>query len=184
MNIRKAKYEDYDLIVKLRKPILTPQVRTNYELSQSGFLIGDYSIQDFEKDMKDIFLVALKNKEVVGYIVLSKVKEYLDNESKVWNEEAYKEKYYSLDTIEIKVLCVSGSYANRGLGSALLETSLDLLNAKYKRISSIITLAPVPNYKSLNFHLHKGFKVVSISLPQKLFGFENYQSILLMKELM
>lgn len=184
MNIRDAKPKDYDLIVKIRKPILTPEVQTNYELSKSGFLIGDYSLQEFEEDMKDIFLVAVENDELVGYIVLSKLKEYFDNDSKTWSQEAYKEKYYSSDTIEVKVLCVSNFYVNRGIGSALLQRAFDLLDVKYRRIASIITLAPIPNYQSLNFHLHKGFKVVSISLPQKLFGFENYQSILLMKELM
>jgi len=153
------------------------------KLSRSGFLIGDYNADEFRKDLAEIFLVAVGNRDIAGYIVLSKRKEYINNKYKVWSFDSAKSLYYSEQGIELKTIIVRDKFRRTGLAKKLLTRALRISDQKFQAMFSVISLAPVPNYASLNFHLKNGFKVVSISQPRELFGITNYQSMLLMKNL-
>ncbi len=186
MRIRKAVSRDYSRILKIREPILSEAKlpkKTLLDMQQSGFLIGQYARKDFNRDLSELFLIAEEKKKIVGYIVISKIKQYIDNENKKWVDTKFHPIYYSDRSVELHVIFVSAKARQSGVGQKLLDRAIKKLNGKYHYLFSIVTVGPIVNHPSLRFHLKNDFKVAALGKAQELFGIKDYQSILLIKKL-
>jgi len=184
MNIRNAKETDYKGISLLRKDIvLSSQTNPSQfnKLEDAGFVIGEYTREEFLHDLNKIFLVAEVKQRIAGYVILSDEKEFFDNDYKIWLDKKYKVEYFGKKSIELKVIN-TGLNQGKGVGTALLYEAMKFAKKQNKLfLFSIVTTAPVINLPSIKFHLKHGFSVSAIRRPGNLFGLENYQCILFRK---
>lgn len=157
--------------------------------SDNGFLIGKVTLDDLAKKLENIFFIAKEGEDVIGYIRLDKGfdNEFVDIDNRggvEWLHLEFKNKYYFKDHFEIGGVLVLPGYGRRNVGSKLLEKALKELEFhNCSSIFSFVPINPIKNEPSLKFHLKNGFKIIAKLKPVDLWGFKNYQSVLLMKDI-
>jgi len=149
------------------------------EMEQKGFLLGEYSFQEYQSHIKDIFLLAKIEQKLVGYIRISHQMEFRDNQQKKWVNDQEKIEYYHPPHAEIGAIVISTKFSGQGIATMLLSKAIEKLQPEHSSLYSIIAIAPILNKPSLQFHQKNNFKKVSSGSPSQLFGFLNYQSELL-----
>ncbi len=184
VQIRSAQNNDWEQIRRLQSGhqidlnrLADEQYRQ--KVQASGFLIGDYSQTEFKQDQQEIFLVAEVENQIVGYLRIEHQANFRDNQYKKWSNAVEREQYYVQPHAEIGAMVVDDRNRGQGIGSLLLRESISQLDQRYSTLYSIITTGPVENQASLNFHEKMGFVQVALSLPHRLFGIDNYQSVLM-----
>ena len=95
-----------------------------------------------------------------------------------------KKEYYSSPHAEIGTIAIEKNAQGMGIASKLLlEVEKELKKEKRNFLFSIVTVSPVKNRPSLNFHKKNDFKIVCEADPTELFGMKDYSSVLLVKRL-
>lgn len=188
--IRQASSGDYNSIVNIKETFalnINKLKNDDYreEIEKKGFLIpSEYTLQDFENDLKKIFFVDENGGKVQGFLRIDEEHE-LRQETKVeWLKPEMKEVYFSSPHACIGGVAVLGEFSGKGISSEMLKEAVDKI--KEKRINylfSLVTCAPVKNQPSFKFHERNGFEQIAITKPHLIFGIEDYQSILLAKRL-
>lgn len=189
--IHKARENDLEQIYKLylsncldREKLTDADYKS--KVQQNGFLLGLDTQEDIQKLFKtsEIFLVCEVDEELAGYIISSSEQEYKDDENKVWFDINAKETYYKENSISIYEINVNNKYAGSGIGSELLKRfEEEVQKLRFKYLFSVVTISPVTNIPSLTFHEKNSFVRLAMGKPTKLFGINNYSSILYVKDL-
>jgi N-acetylglutamate synthase-like GNAT family acetyltransferase len=194
MYIRQAKEKDLpELIELINSHVLLPNRINDHSyissLKQTGFLVGQVTLNELLKDLHKVFLIVKEQRHIIGYIRIDEEIDgvFMDLDTKnliEWVHKDFKKKYYFKNHFEVGGILVLTDYGRRNIGHDLLHKAL--VELKYKNLQAIfsfVPIHPVANEPSLKFHLKNGFKIIAKLKPVKLWGMDNYQSVLLMKEL-
>lgn len=185
VHIRKAAVQDERAVLALFSRFVCHSFdqTDKWKCQKQGFLLGEYTSDQFRKDVtSNLFAVAELSGKIIGYIRIDNEHEYKDNETKVWFSSDCKKEYFEDHHAEIGALAVDTTYKRTGIASALLGyVEEDLRMQNIERLFSIVALSPLTNLPSVAFHEKQGFERMAVSLPQTLFGFNHYQSVLYRK---
>ena len=190
--IRKVKSSDLDRIFAIYSSYCIDRSRLNdykyqFDLQKNGFLLGLDTKSTIKKliESSELFLVDEDNKDIRGYIIFNKDKDYLDDRYKIWLNTSMREKYYLGDkTISVYEVAVAENHHGKGVAAVLLNKSEKILTEKgIKELFSIVTIAPITNCPSLLFHHRNGFNRIAVGKPRTLFNLKDYSSILFGKVL-
>lgn len=157
-------------------------------VQKNGFYLDLSSKQDIANRLEksEMYMVSENNDDVDGFIDVNK-EIYFPREATNahWMNSDIKINYYDgLMSITLHLIAVEKSKCGNGIASALYQNAENRLRKKgYEYIFSIISSGPVLNCASLLFHTKNGFKRACVTAPLPLFGFDNYESILLYKDL-
>ncbi len=147
INIRKAKKDDFNGILKLAEELYRTEVPFDKNLNKNYY--NNQKAKDTLKksilSRKKIHLVAIDNNDIIGYIdgyILDK-------------EEVYIQKVAYLDH-----LCVSPNYRKQGIGKLLMDEFTEIM--KKQDVKFIKLNAFENNISAVSLYKKEGFKEYSI----------------------
>ena len=152
MDIRKAKIQDYDQIVKLYKELYNAEKKFDVNLSQTYNLSSkqEVKIKNRIKSRKQLFLVAIDQEKIVGLI-----------DGYILDNDNHIEKVGYLDH-----LCVDKSYRGLGIANKLIDSFAEKM--KSKNVSYLKLNAFEANIPAINLYKKLGFKEYSILYQKKI----------------
>jgi ribosomal protein S18 acetylase RimI-like enzyme len=153
------------------------------KIQQDGFLLALEDKTELLERIQNNFLFNVYEIEqkVVGFLNINKEIYFPeDADNIIWFDDELKRSYYhNNSSITLHEIVVDPSFKGQGFGRELLENSLNTLKEKhYTDLFSIVAFAPLTNCASIIFHTRNGFERTCVSMPDDLFGLQNYQSVL------
>lgn len=156
MIIRKAKKSDIDEIIKIADQLRKTEavLDATKNMKDDSYLSSIYRKFELKyiKSRKKIFLVAVLNGRIVGYI-----NGYIRENWEIY----YKEPVAYLDC-----LCVDESVRNQGIGRSLIDEFISIVKAKgtkYIKLNAFETNTPaVSLYKKLGFKEYSAYYMKQI----------------------
>ena len=182
--IRTASPKDFPDILEIKKQyalniseISNPEYRKSAE--KSGFLLpGDYTKEEMQELINEIFLVDEEYGKVVAYFSIISKQELNPKSEREWLIPELKDVYFSSPHGEIWGMAVSEEFGNRGIAKKLLERGLaEVKNWGASYLFSFVVYKPISNLASIRFHERNGFQRAAIRQPSPFMGIDNYQSI-------
>lgn len=146
VNIRKAKKDDFDKILKLAKELYEAELPFDKNLNKDY-----YNNQKVKDDLrksissrKKTFLVAEKDRNLVGYV-----------DGYLMDKEVYISKVAYLDH-----LCVSEKYRKQGIGKMLMDEFTKIMKEKDAKFIKLNAFEN--NIAAISFYKKEEFKEYSI----------------------
>lgn len=157
-------------------------------VQKEGFIFDLDTLSDLKDDIDNatLFDVYEEGGEVLG-LLIAKPKIYFpeDASNAHWlMPETKNLHYHSRQSMTLHLICVKKNIGHRGIGSQLLKNCFrQLKDQGIQSVFSIVTVGPVTNCASLNFHTKAGFERACVTSPIDILGFKNMQSILFYRDL-
>lgn len=188
--IRRAVIEDFAACSAITNELsLKPDQLNRYQyrvnIQKQGFLVPVPLIQEkFVERLKNIFLVYEHQDKVVGFIRIDQEQQTGREDHVDWFQSRFKKIYYSEPHRSIGKIAISFHSGHKGVGTKLLDEAIKkirLSNASY--LFSFVIFSPITNIPSIMFHEKNNFTRVAISISRRLYGMDNFRSILYTKKL-
>lgn len=191
--IRSATPDDLPRLLEIGKNVTVENEKITDPLyaakvQRRGFIPEGFATEEHFKDeieKGEVCLVSEENEVIQGFCSIKRDVYYPEDlDAVIWTDPDAKKKYYHDDSsIEITYLLLDPPFCQKGIGTNLLEEALSQAEAKgYKNFFWITTLAPLSNLASIAFISKHGGRRVNFTMPSDLFGLEDQQSILFLKD--
>jgi hypothetical protein len=157
------------------------------KIQEEGFLLRKDTLDDFNQDFENIYFFDDESGNTLGYIRLVRYTEpsFQSESINIWINNAYKNDYFATDNhFEIRGCVVNQEYASSNILDEIFNVICEDLKSKgFKNLFASYTFAPAINTPNMLFFDKKGFEKICISAPRTLYGVNNFQAILCVKEL-
>lgn len=188
--IRKASSKDFPDIFGIKKQhaldiskISDPEYAKSIE--NNGFLLpGEYTNEELNELLNEIFLVDEENGKVVAYLSITSKSELNPKSEREWLIPELKDVYFSDLHAEIWGIAVDKEFSGKGIATKLLEEGVKEVKkwgASY--LFSLVVYKPLSNLPSIRLHESNDFQKAAIRKPSLFMGIENYQSIVYAKKI-
>ena len=152
MDIRKAKIQDYEQIIKLYNDLYNAEKNFDINLSKTYNISSkqETKIKNRIKSRKQLFLVATDQEKIVGLV-----------DGYILDNDNHIKKVGYLDH-----LCVDKSYRGLGIANKLIDSFAEKM--KNKNVSYLKLNAFKANVPAINLYEKLGFKEYSILYQKKI----------------
>ncbi len=162
-------------------------IRSQSGSNDRGFLLAQTTEEEIFKHLTDsnqYFIAVNSVADVMGFLAISKPKINDDFLTQmIWQNNNAKDKIISNQErhIYIKIVATKREYMGQGVAQFMYKS----LYEKFPNslLSSFIVTKPILNNRSLVFHEKQGFKQIGAFQRQQFLDLQNYESVLMFKEL-
>ncbi|XWK89157.1 MAG: GNAT family N-acetyltransferase [Phormidium sp.] len=152
----------------------------------SGFLLAKTTESEIQKNLyqgtNKYFLAVNFSGEVLGFLALAKPKisnEFLNQI--IWQDDSCKDKIRSVRHLYIQVVATQLEYQGKGIAQFMYKSLYEKFPNSF--ISAFVVSKPLGNVRSIEFHEKQGFQQVGILRKDRFLDLENYESVLMFKEI-
>lgn len=154
--------------------------------TNSGFLLAKTTEAEIQQNLNQgtnkYFVAVNFSEEVLGFLALAKPKissEFLNQI--IWQDNSCKDKILSVRHLYIKVVAIKQDYQGKGIAQFMYNSLYEKFPHSF--ISAFIVTKPSGNDRSLKFHQKQGFQQVGIWQEKQFLDLQNYESVLMFKEI-
>ncbi|MCF7857699.1 MAG: GNAT family N-acetyltransferase [Candidatus Cloacimonetes bacterium] len=174
--IRAAVPEDAETITELNNSAL-------HSKSPSGFMISKLEVRKVREQIKtgetDFHVIFKKKGKILGFIEISKSADNSILEEVDWIDFFQKDRFEKGDGRYIEKIVIKPENRNKDLGKTFYEYLFD--NYRDHLLYAFITIKPINNQASMNFHEKNDFIKSAIFTSKEYSGLKNYQSVMMIK---
>ncbi|MFB2935328.1 N-acetyltransferase family protein [Aerosakkonemataceae cyanobacterium BLCC-F154] len=151
----------------------------------AGFLLTKTTEAEIEQNLSQgtkYFVAVNFSGEVLGFLTWAKPKistEFLNQI--IWLDESCKDKILSDRHLYIKTVATKPDYHGKGIAQFIYKSLYEQFPNSF--ISTFIVSQPLGNVRSIKFHEKQGFQQVGILRKERFLDLDNYESVLMFKEI-
>jgi L-amino acid N-acyltransferase YncA len=151
----------------------------------SGFLLAKTTEAEIQQNLTQgikYFVAVNFSGEVLGFLAWAKPKisqEFLNQI--IWQDETCKNKLFSDRHLYIKIVATKLNCQGKGIAQFMYNSLYEKFVNSF--ISTFVVSKPLGNERSIQFHEKQGFQQVGILRKDRFLDLENYESILMFKEI-
>ncbi len=180
LNFREANVSDAPSIVTIHNS----NAIANLNSIDGGFLLSDVNekaVVDQLSRSTRYFVATLPNKEIIGFVCVSRPKISAEMLTKIqWEDTMSYEKVQDPRHLFLHVVATRRNWSSQGVGQFMYRSLYDSFPSSF--ISLFVVVNPIANQRSMNFHTKQGFKKIGTIKADRFLDFKNYEEVLMLKE--
>lgn len=151
----------------------------------AGFLLAKTTEAEIEQNLSQgikYFVAVNFSGEVLGFLAWGKRKISAEFFNQIiWLDETCKDTIISDRHFYIKTVATKRDYQGKGIAQFMYKSVYEKFPNSC--ISAFVVSKPLGNVRSIQFHEKQGFQQVGILRKERFLDLENYESVLMFKEM-